>query len=71
MGDDVLVHSNSDLSVGTRQKVILWMETEFNYKAKDGTKVSDKSAANLDQRSSFLKRVVDNRGMLDTKTWDV
>jgi hypothetical protein len=44
------------------------MEHEFNYKAKDGTKVSQKDKAFLDERSSFLKRVVDNRGMLDTKT---
>jgi len=44
------------------------MEREFNYKAKDGTLVSRKDKAFLDQRSSFLKRVVDNKGMLDTKT---
>lgn len=67
MGDDILLHTNFDLSVEVRNKVMSWMEHEFNYKAKDGTIVSEKDKAFLDERSSFLKRIVDNKGMLDTK----
>jgi len=66
MGDDVLLHLNKKLSDDDIQKVLSWMEENFNYKGVYEGVQADKSLLTSDDRPSFLKRCLDDNGLLDT-----
>jgi hypothetical protein len=72
LGDDVCIHSNTLLKKDVRHLISRWMLREFNYVAVDDTNQPCKSKVKTsNQASSFLKRYIDSKGNLDTKTKDI
>jgi hypothetical protein len=71
-GDDVTIHSNFLLNEMTINNMVEWMLINFNYRGKyiigEHDKRKDKSGLNT---ASFLKRVVNFKGMLDTPVFHV
>lgn len=72
MGDDVCLHSNIMLSEEDRHKISVWMLANFNYIVTDDTvEACKEKVKDVNSASSFLKRFIDSRGNLETKTMDV
>jgi hypothetical protein len=71
-GDDVKIDTVSEITKRQRAKIIEWMLYNFNYRAKYGGKVHKKSddVTGLNT-ASFLKRVVNAKGMIDTPVLDI
>jgi hypothetical protein len=71
-GDDINIHANVDLSACDRKKIIEWMLIEFNYRASYEDKVSLKNVQKDGlNNSAFLKRIVNEKGLIDTPVSDI
>jgi hypothetical protein len=71
-GDDVKNNTVFEITKRQRAKIIEWILQNFNYRAKYGGKVHKKSYDVIGlNTASFLKRVVNAKGMIDTPVLDI
>jgi hypothetical protein len=71
-GDDVNIHTNFLIPKENITKVIEWMLIEFNYRASYETEnpIKDLDPNGL-SNSSFLKRIINKQGMIDTPIFHI
>jgi len=71
-GDDIVLHCNALITEDNVKKIVEWMLINFNYRAtfsvKEALKARDETGL---KTASFLKRVVNKFGLVDTPVLDI